>query len=197
VVAISESECAPNSFGPRLTVTNEGATGGYNGACYPSLQATSSGEIVVGWLRESGIGTEATRMAILTPTGGPSTYEVTVNAFCNNESQAVQVQASCSGQTKTTPCTFSGLSGSNAVIIASVDALGHSFRNWNTGGSTLTVSSGGTYTAYYGVEQEIPTIEIDYRILFGVGTVAFIVVLVLSRFGLVRKLNSKPRRRHR
>jgi hypothetical protein len=47
--------------------------------------------------------------------------------------------------------TFTGLSGSHNFTVPSADASGHVFKQWSTGSTstTIAVSSGGAYTAYY------------------------------------------------
>ena len=50
-----------------------------------------------------------------------------------------------------TPKTFTGLTGTHTFTVPSTDANGHPFEWWSTGSTstTITVDSGGTYTAYY------------------------------------------------
>ncbi len=50
-----------------------------------------------------------------------------------------------------TPHTFDGLKGTHTFTVPSTDASGHPFSDWNTGWTsrTITVDSGGTYTARY------------------------------------------------
>ena len=50
-----------------------------------------------------------------------------------------------------TPWTFTGLTGTHTFTVPSVNSEGHPFSDWDTGWTdpTITVSSGGTYTARY------------------------------------------------
>jgi hypothetical protein len=79
-------------------------------------------------------------------------YDVTVVAHCNTEGVDVSVSIwiDSSGMYYT-PHTFTGLSGSHTLTASQYDTSSHSFKQWSTGSTalTITVSSGGTYTAYY------------------------------------------------
>jgi hypothetical protein len=85
----------------------------------------------------------------------PPTYDVTINAHCNTEGADVNVAITKDGSSTgfSTPHTFTGLTGTNSFSVPSSDASGHPFLYWNTGQTTttITVSSGGTYLAYYQV----------------------------------------------
>jgi len=52
----------------------------------------------------------------------------------------------------TTPHTFTGLNGTHLFTVPSTDQHDDPFTQWSTNetNTTITVSSAGTYTAYYG-----------------------------------------------
>ena len=79
-------------------------------------------------------------------------YSVTIEAHCNTEGTSVNVGITVDGLSTglSTPHTFV-LNGSHTFNVPSADVLGHTFSQWSTGqtSTTITVSSGGTYTAYY------------------------------------------------
>jgi parallel beta-helix repeat protein len=81
------------------------------------------------------------------------TYDVMVDARCNTEGTVVNVGIAMDGSSTglSTPHTFSGLDGSHTFTVPIADIEGHLFSQWSTGQTsmTITVSSGGTYTAYY------------------------------------------------
>jgi hypothetical protein len=82
----------------------------------------------------------------------PSTYNATVNAYCSQENNYVNVSLSIDGvPSGFTPCTFAALTGTHTFAVPSTDQDDHLFMQCNTGqtSTTVTVSSGGTYTAYY------------------------------------------------
>jgi len=80
-------------------------------------------------------------------------YDAIIEAHCNTEGADVSVSISMDGLPTgyTTPHTFTGLTGPHTFTVPSTDAKGHPFKQWSTGSTstTITVSSGGTYTAYY------------------------------------------------
>jgi hypothetical protein len=80
-------------------------------------------------------------------------YNVTINAHCLTEGVDVNVSVALDGSPTglTTPCTFTELIGAHTFTVSSTDPDGHFFINWTTGEttSTITVSAGGTFTAYY------------------------------------------------
>jgi Tol biopolymer transport system component len=83
---------------------------------------------------------------------GQATYSVTIGAHCNTEGRDVSVSVWIDSSTMYyTPYTFTNLHGSHTFTASQYDASSHSFKQWNTGSTslTITVSSGGTYTAYY------------------------------------------------
>lgn len=94
-------------------------------------------------------------------TVGQPTYDVTIYAHCNTESADISVQVKKDSDTSgpNTPTTFTGLAGTHSFTVPSSDGSGHAFKQWSTGetSTTLTVSSGGTYTAYY--EQPPPVYQ--------------------------------------
>jgi hypothetical protein len=82
----------------------------------------------------------------------PSTYNATVNAYCSQENNYANVSLSIDGVLSGfTPCTFAALTETHTFAVPKTDQNGHPFEQWNTGQTsiTVTVSSGGTYTAYY------------------------------------------------
>jgi hypothetical protein len=88
----------------------------------------------------------------------PSTYNVTVDTSFNgagNVNVAITEDGVPTGFN--TPYTFSGLVGTHNFTVPSTDSSGHPFANWvDPSGSlkrftTITVSSGGTYTACYDI----------------------------------------------
>src|SRR5271157_43453 len=91
---------------------------------------------------------------VLDVVSAPVTYDVTISAHCNTEGTDVNVATTEDGASTgfETPHTFIALAGTHTFTVPNNDANGHPFKNWNTGqtATTLTVSSGGTYIAYYG-----------------------------------------------
>ncbi len=89
---------------------------------------------------------------------GVSTYDVTVDASYN---VAGNVNVSITEDGVPTgfdaPHTFTGLTGTHNFTVPSTDASGHSFVRWSKPSgpfamsTTITVSSGGTYTANYDI----------------------------------------------
>jgi len=81
------------------------------------------------------------------------TYDVTIKAYCNVEQTNINVGITMDGSPTghTTPHTFTELTGTHTFTVPENDANGHQFRQWNTGetSTTITVKTGGTYTAYY------------------------------------------------
>jgi outer membrane protein assembly factor BamB len=80
-------------------------------------------------------------------------YDVTIEAFCNTESSYKSVSITMDGLPTgyNTPHTFTGLIGTHNFTVPSNDSSAHPFIQWSTGSisTTITVNSGGTYTAYY------------------------------------------------
>jgi hypothetical protein len=82
----------------------------------------------------------------------PPAYDATVNAYCNEENNDVSVAISMDGvRNSLTPQTFTALEGIHTFTVPNTDQNGHPFRQWSTGktSTSLTVSNGGNYTAYY------------------------------------------------
>lgn len=83
----------------------------------------------------------------------PPTYNVTIAAHCYTEGVSVGVSITMDGTPTgfNTPHAFTGLTGTHTFTVPNYDPSGHPFKQWNTGetSTTITVSSGGTYTAYY------------------------------------------------
>jgi outer membrane protein assembly factor BamB len=84
---------------------------------------------------------------------GLPTYDVTIKAHCITESADVNVSIALDGSptSYTTPHTFTVFAGTHTFTVLDSDANGDPFKQWSAGGtnSTITVSSGGIYTAYY------------------------------------------------
>lgn len=80
-------------------------------------------------------------------------YDATINAYCNIEGANISVSITMDGTPIgfTTPHTFTK-TGTHTFTVPSIDGNGHAFYKWSTGlqSTTITVSSSGTYTAYYG-----------------------------------------------
>ena len=85
----------------------------------------------------------------------PPLCDVTIGAYCTTERADVGVQIAMDGSSTghTTPYTFSALNGTHTFTVPNSDAAGDPFRLWSTGQTTtnITVSSDGTYVAYYGL----------------------------------------------
>ncbi len=83
----------------------------------------------------------------------PPTYDVTIAAHCYTEGVSVSVSITMDGTSSgfNTPHTFTGLTGTHTFTVPNNDPSGHPFKQWGTGetSTTITVSTGGTYTAYY------------------------------------------------
>jgi len=81
------------------------------------------------------------------------TYNVTIKAHCYTEGTDVSVSITMDGTPTgyNTPHTFTGLTGTHTFTVPSTDQQGHPFLQWGTGetSTTITVTTGGTYTAYY------------------------------------------------
>jgi hypothetical protein len=80
-------------------------------------------------------------------------YQVTIEAYCLSEHVYINVNIIMDGSPTgyTTPHTFTNLIGPHTFTVSSKDSKGHSFKNWNTGATTetITVTAPGTFTAYY------------------------------------------------
>jgi hypothetical protein len=89
----------------------------------------------------------------------PPTYDAIINAHCNTENVDVSLSITKDGSPAgfNTPHTFTALTGTHTFALPSTDDAGHPFKQWSTGQTTptLTVSSGGTFTALY----EAPAVE--------------------------------------
>lgn len=81
-----------------------------------------------------------------------ATYDVTIDAR-DSEHGWIAVQIRMDGQSPAfyTPHTFTKLSGTHTFEVPSVDSYGNPFSMWSTRwtGTTIAVSSGGTYIADY------------------------------------------------
>jgi parallel beta-helix repeat protein len=92
------------------------------------------------------------------------TYDVTINAYCNSESASVSVSITKDGAPTgyNTPHTFTVTSGAHTFTVPGADANGHPFKQWSTGATstTVTVNSGGTYTAYYEAVHDVAVLSV-------------------------------------
>jgi outer membrane protein assembly factor BamB len=102
--------------------------------------------------------TGETTTNIMVSSGGTYTayyasYDVTINAHSNTEGADVTVSLAMDGSLTgyATPHTFTNLTGNHTFEVPSTDRSGNPFEQWSTGEttSTITVSSAGTFTAYY------------------------------------------------
>ena len=80
-------------------------------------------------------------------------YDVNIKAHCNTEGVDISVPITMDGSPTgyNTPHTFTGLTGTHTFTVPNTDPSGHPFKQWSTGSTstTITVNTGGTYTAYY------------------------------------------------
>lgn len=80
-------------------------------------------------------------------------YDVTIAALHAPNNEQTEVVFTWDGQTYTTPRTFSGVSGTHALVMSPADKLGRPFARWQDLTSNVTsrtISAGGTYTALFG-----------------------------------------------
>lgn len=91
-------------------------------------------------------------------------YNVTIEAVCDTDGIRLPVSITMDGNPTgyNTPHTFTGLTGTHTFTVPSTDSRGHPFRQWSTGSTstTITVTSGGTYTAHYGAAPGVGGIVI-------------------------------------
>jgi len=84
-------------------------------------------------------------------------YDVIVKAHCNTEDEDISVGITMDDLLTgyNTPHTFTGLTGTHTFTVPNKDPSDHPFKKWNTGetSTTIPVSSGGTYTAYYQIPR--------------------------------------------
>lgn len=85
-------------------------------------------------------------------------FDATIKAHCNIEGVEVSVGiiADDSPSGFNTPHTFTFNPGAHTVTVPNVDTHSDPFYRWSTGetSATITVSSAGAYTAYYGLALE-------------------------------------------
>jgi hypothetical protein len=86
---------------------------------------------------------------------GAPPYDVTIQAYFYTESAPVSVSITMDGSPTgyNTPHTFTGLTGTHTFTVPTTDPNSHPFKKWSTGQTTttITVTSTGTYAAYYEV----------------------------------------------
>jgi len=84
-------------------------------------------------------------------------HDVTIRAHCITEGLDVSVSIDMDGSPTphTTPHIFTGLIATHTFTVPSTDPNGHPFIQWNTDetSTTITVTTGGTYTAHYGTHD--------------------------------------------
>jgi parallel beta-helix repeat protein len=87
------------------------------------------------------------------------TYNVTVKAHCNPEGADVYVSLTMDGSPTgyTTPHTFMGLTGTHTFTVPRYDVSDHTFKEWDTGQSTTTITAtlGATFIALYDAEYSL------------------------------------------
>jgi hypothetical protein len=102
--------------------------------------------------------TGQTSETIIVPSNGTytadynSSYPVTIQAYAaSGWSDNVGITKDGSPTDFNTPHTFTSLTGTHTFAVPYIDPSGAPFANWNTGSTstTITVTAGGTYTAYY------------------------------------------------
>jgi len=105
------------------------------------------------------------------PSGLSTPY--TIRAYCKAETAYVSVNITMDGIPTgyTTPHTFTGLNGTHTFTVPSTDVNSHRFNQWSTGNTntTITVSSFGTYTAYYAVSDVAVTCVVPSKTVVGQG----------------------------
>lgn len=81
-------------------------------------------------------------------------FNVTIDAYYASQNATDNVPVSMDGSPTAimAPCTFSNLTGTHTFTVPNIDENGNTFGLWSSGETdpTLTVVSGGNYTAYYG-----------------------------------------------
>jgi rhamnogalacturonyl hydrolase YesR len=93
---------------------------------------------------------------------GQLIYSVTIGAHCNTEGADISVSVWIDSSTMYyTPHTFANLHSTHTFTASQYDTSGHSFKQWNTGSTslTITIASGGTYIAYYQAVQRTLTVS--------------------------------------
>jgi hypothetical protein len=92
-------------------------------------------------------------------------YAINVNSHCNTEDVDISVSITMDGSPTgyTTPHTFIDLTGTHNFTVPSSDPSGHSFKQWSTGSTSITIiiTSGGTYTAYYQAQYTLTITTTD------------------------------------
>ncbi|MGD0494755.1 MAG: hypothetical protein ABSB28_01790 [Candidatus Bathyarchaeia archaeon] len=155
-------------------------TGNLGGWLYSSVSIPTTATYV-GFIFHSDLSVtyEGAYLDDIVLTGTTATYSATINAYCNTEAAYVSVPITKDGSPTgyNTAYTFTGLTGTHTFTVPSKDAMGHHFKQWSTGstGTTITVSSAGTYTAYY----ETPSIDIwTNKATYTIGETMYVYVQV-------------------
>jgi hypothetical protein len=82
-------------------------------------------------------------------------FNVNINAYDGSQGATVNVPISMdnSPTSNVTPYAFDNLTGTHRFAVPNIDEDGNTFKEWSTGETSpmITVGSGGTYTAYYGI----------------------------------------------
>jgi hypothetical protein len=157
---------------------NTGAVGGVSPGTYYIVGMT--GTCYMGDLKFQ-LQTAPVQITIVGP------FDVTIKAHCITEGADINVSLTMDGSFTgdTTPYTFTGLAGTHTFTVPDSDANGDPFRQWSTGSNStsITVSSVGTYTAYYGTAgvHDVAVSNItSSRTVVGQGFVQNITVTVID-----------------
>jgi hypothetical protein len=168
---------------PKLPVTFSWNIGSiHNFSYYSPLTVNASRQYT--WVSTTGISTIQNGTITITASGSVignyiarAIYNVTISAQCNTEGVDISVPITIDGSSSgySTAYTFTGLTGSHTFTVPNTDANGDPFLQWSAGqtSTTITVTGGGTYTAYYqgsaGVHDVALTNITSYKTVVGQG----------------------------
>jgi outer membrane protein assembly factor BamB len=123
----------------------------------------------------------------------------TVQAYCLTQAAYVNVAITLDGSPTgfTTPHTFTSLStarlGTHTITVPKTDLSGHSFKNWNTGETTPTITvsiAGFTYIAYYSVRYDVAVTNlVCSKTVVGQGYTLYITVTVENQGDVTETFN--------
>jgi hypothetical protein len=120
-------------------------------------------------------------------------YDVTINAHCNTEAADVIVAFTkdVDPTVYNTPYTFTDLTGTHTFTVAAADPSGHPFKQWSTGETitTITVNSGGTYTAYY----ELSVTPVIPEVPLGTIMISFSMIIALAGYVGIKRFRLRLR----
>lgn len=92
---------------------------------------------------------------------------IIINAYCIPDESGVSVCVTINGSDTgyMTPYAIFPVNGTRTVTVPNEDSEGHPFTVWSTGEKTptITVTSGGTYTAYYGVSTYDVVVDTSFN----------------------------------